>query len=44
MIQAIYGQDKNVDVRVIENCCAGVTPELHKSAIDVMKSCQITIK
>lgn len=44
MIQSIYGQDKNIDVRVIENCCAGVTPEFHKSAIDVMKSCQITIK
>ena len=24
-------------------CCAGVTPELHKAALDVMRSCQIDI-
>lgn len=27
----------------IENCSAGVTPEKHKSAVEVMKSCQINI-
>lgn len=31
-------------VGVIASCCAGVTPELHKEALDVMKSCQINIK
>ena len=30
-------------IKVIENCCAGLTREKHKSAIDVMSSCQIEI-
>lgn len=25
------------------SCCAGTTPEMHKKALDVMKSCQIDI-
>ena len=28
---------------VKEDCCAGVTPEKHKAAIEVMRSCQIEI-
>lgn len=31
------------DISVNANCCAGVTPELHKAALDTMKSCQINI-
>ena len=31
------------NITVIENCCAGVTPEKHKAAIEVMKSCQINV-
>ena len=31
-------------ITVIESCCAGVTPEKHNAAIEVMKSCQINIK
>jgi nicotinamidase-related amidase len=30
-------------VFVDASCCAGVTPEKHKAALEVMKSCQITI-
>lgn len=30
-------------IRVIEKCCAGVTPESHKAAIETMKMCQIEI-
>lgn len=30
-------------IKVIENCCAGLTVEKHNSAIDVMNSCQIEI-
>ena len=26
------------------SCCAGVSPEKHKAALDVMKSCQIIIE
>ena len=26
------------------SCCAGVTPQLHKEALDVMRSCQIIIE
>ena len=32
-----------IPMRCIENCCAGVTPEKHAAAIEVMKSCQIEI-
>lgn len=31
----------NTPVKVIENCTAGVTPELKESALNVMQSCQI---
>ncbi len=31
-------------IYVDASCCAGVTPEKHKAALEVMKSCQICIK
>lgn len=31
------------NIFTVENCCAGVTPEKHNAAIEVMKSCQIHI-
>lgn len=33
----------NTKVVVRANCCAGVTPESHNKAIDIMKMCQIDI-
>ena len=33
-----------VDVTVLKNCCAGLTPEKHAHAIDTMASCQCIIK
>lgn len=33
-----------VPIYVDEVCCAGVTPEKHKNALETMRSCQITIK
>lgn len=30
-------------IKVDASCCAGTTPELHKAALEVMKSCQIDI-
>ncbi len=33
-----------VDVRVDAACCAGVTPESHKTALEAMKPCQITVE
>lgn len=30
-------------ITVIEKCCAGVTPEKHKAAIEILKSCQINV-
>ena len=33
-----------VPIIVIEDACAGVTPELHEAALKVMKSCQAQIK
>lgn len=32
-----------IKINVIENLCAGVTPETHKNAIEAMKMCQINI-
>ena len=34
---------ENCEVDVIENCCAGVTPESHEAALTTMKMCQINI-
>ena len=33
----------NGEVIVKADCCAGVTPELHQNALNVMKSCQIEV-
>lgn len=33
-----------VKVSVIESCCAGVTHDSHKNALEAMKMCQIEIK
>lgn len=30
-------------IKVVESCCAGVTPESHKNALEAMKMCQIEI-
>ena len=32
-----------VSIKVVESCCAGVTPESHKNALEAMKMCQIEI-
>ena len=32
-----------VTIRVDANCCAGVTPEKHRAALETMRSCQIEI-
>jgi nicotinamidase-related amidase len=31
------------EITVDASCCAGVTPEKHKAALEVMKSCQINV-
>ena len=33
----------NTRITVDASCCAGVTPEKHKAALEVMKSCQIEV-
>ena len=33
-----------VVISIDSSCCAGVTPETHKAALDTMKMCQIIIK
>ena len=33
-----------VPISVTAGCCAGVTPERHKSALETMKSCQIEVR
>ena len=32
-----------VPIKVVANCCAGVTPAQHEAALTAMKSCQIEI-
>lgn len=32
------------DITVDSSCCAGVTPEKHEAALEVMRSCQIIVK
>lgn len=34
---------QNTPITVVENCCAGTTPEKHEAALEVMKSCQIDV-
>ena len=33
----------NTEISVKADCCAGVTPEKHEAALEVMRSCQINI-
>ncbi len=33
-----------VPIKVIEKCCAGVSPESHQTALKAMKACQIIVK
>ncbi len=33
----------DMEIVVDASCCAGTTPEAHKAALQVMKSCQITV-
>lgn len=40
LIKTMY---PNVNVAVDASCCAGSTPERHKAALEVMKSCQINV-
>ena len=32
------------DIYVDSKCCAGVTPQKHEAALEVMRSCQIIVK
>lgn len=32
-----------VEISVVENCCAGVTPKSHERALETMKVCQINV-
>ncbi len=40
LLKAFFPKAK---ITVDANCCAGVTPELHKAALEVMNSCQIDV-
>ena len=32
-----------VQIKVVESCCAGVTPQSHRNALEAMKMCQIAV-
>ena len=34
---------KKYNLKVVEDCCAGVTPETHDAALNTMKMCQIDV-
>lgn len=34
---------RDIPIKVYADLCAGTSPELHKAALDVMRSCQIEI-
>ena len=40
ILKAIFPES---DITVDASCCAGVTPEKHAAALEVMKSCQIKV-
>ena len=42
MTKAVFYDTANVNVDA--SCCAGVTPEKHNAALEVMKSCQINVE
>lgn len=33
-----------VEIKVVESCCAGVTPESHANAMKAMQMCQVTVE
>jgi len=41
MIKAAFPE---TDIRVLKDCCAGVTPESHEAALTTMKMCQVVIE
>lgn len=42
-VLALKAAYPGLKVTVIENLCAGLTPEKHAAAIEVMKSCQVNV-
>lgn len=40
MLRSLFPE---LDITVDASCCAGTTPERHKAALEVMRSCQINI-
>ena len=39
----LKAQFPGIAITVDANCCAGTTPERHRAALEVMKSCQINV-
>lgn len=39
----IRANNPEMDILVDASCCAGVTPEKHEAALEVMRSCQIEV-
>ena len=40
LLKAVYPE---MDITVYADCCAGVTPQKHEAALEVMRSCQINV-
>ena len=42
-VLVLKAQHPEINITVDASCCAGVTPEKHQAALEVMKSCQINV-
>lgn len=42
-VMLIKASFPEVDITVDASCCAGVTPESHKAALQIMKTCQVDV-
>lgn len=43
-VMVIKAYMPEVEIKVVESCCAGVTPESHANALKAMQMCQVTVE
>ena len=43
MMKEALGNIYDIPIKVLSDCCAGVTPAKHDAALEVMRSCQIDV-
>lgn len=43
MVKQVFCNRHDIPIKVLSDCCAGVTPMKHDAALEVMRSCQIDV-